>query len=323
MKLTIEQIKNITFGALEYSIENEGIDFYRMPNLLSKRIDTISNDFGQKSYATAGIRFDFNTNSDFFAFSYSNVKKASSRTWYYFSLLINGKQVALIGENDLVECKGYYQILLPKGQKRITLFFPNLCRASIQSVELSDGCYFERIKTKNRFVFYGDSITQGYDAKSAANSYVNRVAYKTDAEIYNYAIGGAAFNERMIDDISSYSVDKVFVAYGTNDWFHGENMETFSNHCEKFLSKLSLVYKNTPIYVILPIWRNNYKELKPVGTFFEAREKIAKLASNYDKIKIIDLFDVIPHDLSLYSDGLHPIDDGYVYYTQGIVDNLI
>ena len=110
-----------------------------------------------KALSTAGIRFDFYTDSEFFAFSYDKATVASSRNWYYFSLFMDGKPFAEIGEEKAERFCGEYQTRLPKGNKRITLFFPNLFRARICGVELSDGARFERIAVKNRFVFYGES----------------------------------------------------------------------------------------------------------------------------------------------------------------------
>lgn len=322
MKLTREQIHGIVLGAVEAVFEEDGIQFYRMPESLAQRIHQSNNDFGMKALATAGIRFDFYTDSEFFAFSYDEAKAASSRTWYYFSLLIDGKPFATIGEEKAEKRKGSYQTVLPKGNKRITLFFPNLFRARIRSVELSDGAYFKKIEVKNRFVFYGDSITQGYDAKSAANCYANRIAYARDAEIFNFGIGGAVFDRNMMDETNHYNADAVFVAYGTNDWGYREHLCVLSQHCEEFFTALSTTFRNTPVFVILPIWRVNYQEVKPMGTFEEMKECIAQIAKTYDNFHIIDLDGDIPHDLSFFSDGLHPNDEGFAYYAKGLQGQL-
>ena len=322
MKLTLEEIKSLAFGIVETSIEQDGVEFYRMSANLSKHLASYKPEYGIRADAQASIRLDFETDSDFFAFAYDNVQTTSSRNWYYFSLLINGEEVALIGEDNPTERCGKYQINLPEGNKRITLFFPNLFRARIQSIELSDECYFKRAETKHCFVFYGDSITHGYDARSAANSYVNRIARATNAEIFNLGIGGAVFDSKMIDEVGDYNADAVFVAYGTNDWAHRENMCSLVKYCEEFFKKLTSIFKNIPIYVILPIWRANCQDEKPTGTFHQVKERITEVAKQYDNAKIIDLFDDIPHDVSLYSDGLHPNDDGFAYYAQGVLNKI-
>ena len=322
MKLTLEEIKSLAFGFVESTIENGGIEFYRFSTQQFLCVDALKSDYGVRAKAQASIRLDFETNSEYFSFAYDNVQKTSSRSWYYFSLLVDGKPTALIGEDNATACRGSYQTVLPKGNKRITLFFPNLYRARIQGIELSDGSYIKRMETKKRFVFYGDSITHGYDAKSSNNSYVNRIAYAMNAEVFNFGIGGAVFHPRMIDDTKDYNADAVFVAYGTNDWAHRQNMEELSIYCEDFFTKLVSVFKNIPIYVILPIWRANYQDVKQTGTFQAVKDKIIQIAKKYENTQIINLFNDIPHELSMFSDGLHPNDDGFAYYAQGVLKKI-
>lgn len=322
MKLSFEEIQSIAFGVVESKIEKDGIEFYRLSAQLSTYLGSLKPDYGVRADAQASIRLDFETDSEFFSFAYDNVQTTSSRQWYYFSLLVDGKQVALIGEENPTALCGKYETVLPKGKKRITLFFPNLFRARVQSIELSDGAYVKRVETKKRFVFYGDSITHGYDAKSAANSYVNRIAYAMDAEVFNLGIGGAVFHPRMIDEVGDYNADAVFVAYGTNDWAHRQNMEELVSYCEAFFNQLVAVFKGIPVYVILPIWRCNHQDVKQTGTFQEVKEKIAEIAKRYENTEVFDLFDDIPHELSMFSDGLHPNDDGFAYYAQGILKKL-
>ena len=322
MKLNLEQIQALTLGAAETVIQEGGIQFYRMPETTARQIWQRNHDFGMKALATAGIRMDFSTDSEFFAFSYDCAKAASSRSWYYFTLLIDGKPFAEIGEEKAERFCGEYQTRLPKGNKRITLFFPNLFRARICGVELSDGAGFERIAVKKRFVFYGDSITQGYDAKSAAKGYVNRIAYAADAEIFNFGIGGAVFDKDMLDTSNDYNADGVFVAYGTNDWGYRESLHELSKYCEEVFAMLSSLFANKPVFVLLPIWRVNYQEIKQTGALKEVRACIAQIAKRYENFRVIDLEGDIPQDEAFFSDGLHPNDEGFAYFAQGVLKKI-
>lgn len=322
MQLTNEQICSVALGAAETFLSQDGVEFYRMKTAQAERIAAFNADFGKKAYATAGIRLDFYTDSEYFAFAYDNAQSASSRLGYYFTLFVNGVETALIGEETATAFTGAYRAELPKGKNRVTLFFPNLFRARIKSVELSDGAFFERATPKRRFVFHGDSITHGYDAQSPANAYANRVAYALDAEIFNFAIGAAMLDIRMIDESDGYNADAVFVAYGTNDWAHRTDMQEFSEYCEAFFEKLTALHKTAPVCVILPIWRSDYDAQKPVGSFQEAKDELIRIAKKYENTQILDLFDDIPHELSLFTDGLHPNDAGFAYYAKGVLNKI-
>ena len=322
MKLTTKQIQDITFGYVQAEETESGLAFYRFTKAHTDFIYTYSGDYGTKSKATSSIRLDFYTDSDFFRFAYANAQKASSRPWYYFSLYVNGELVSTFGEDTLINGLGSCECALPKGNNRVTLFFPNLFRADVTAVEVSDGASVTPFKPKHRIVFHGDSITHGYDAKNPALSYVNRLAMAWDAEIINYGIGGARFDERIIHEETSPSADAVFVAYGTNDWKCSKSWENLEIACKTFFKKLVRVHKNTPVFAILPIWRCNYKDETPSGDFMSVRQNIAKIAKEIANATPIDTWDDLPQDLDLFTDGLHPNDNGFAYYAKAVIKNI-
>lgn len=321
MVLSYEDIKMITFGAVESLVDEAGIQFYRMPIKHIRLIQKNNEDYGVRALSTAGIAVDFYTDSNFFAFSYDDVQRASSRNWYYFSLYVDGKEWANIGEEKAELFCGSYCTDLPKGRKRITLFFPNLFRARLNKIELSDNAIFEPVKKERKVLFIGDSITQGADAKCAANSYVNRFAYKTNSEVINTGVGGARFEEYWIDSSFSYNPDIVIVALGTNAW-RWNTKDYFQQTCDKLLKEVSALYFDKPIFLILPIRREeSYSEIFQ-GTILEGSELLAQTAKQYPQIRIINLWEDIPHDKKYYSDSVHPNDKGMEYFFNGFFNAL-
>lgn len=321
MQLTNEQIRSVTLGATEIEFEDGFALFHRMHRAQTERIAGFNADFGKKAYATAGVRLDFYTDSEYFAFSYA-AQAASPRNFYNLALYIDGKEYALIGENPVKNYRGEYQTRLPQGEKRVTLFLPCLFSAKLKNITLSDGASITPFVPKHRFVFHGDSITHGYDAVSPAKAYANQVAYALDAEIFNFAIGGATFDIRMIDESTNYNADAVFVAFGTNDWAGRTSMQEFSAHCEAFFQKLALLHKDVPVFVILPIWRFDCATKRPVGSFQDVKDEISRIAKEVVHAQILDLADDIPQDLSLFTDGLHPNDAGFAHYTKGVLNKI-
>lgn len=321
MLLTAKQIQSITLGYTQTEETEQGVAFYRFAKQHTDFIYTYSRDFGTKSQATSSIRLDFYTDSEFFRFAYANAQKASSRTWCYFSLYVNGELVSVFGEEQAVNGFGSYECTLPTGNNRVTLFFPNLFRANVNLVELSNGASVKPFIPKCRIVFHGDSITHGYDAKNPALSYVNRLAMSWNAEIVNYGIGAATFDTRIIDE-NAPTADAVFVSYGTNDWVKYPTLQDLIHNCKAFFEKLVATYKNAPVFAILPIWRKIYQEERPTGDFMLVRQKIAEVAKEIAGAQIIDLWEDIPQDLTLFTDGLHPNDDGFAYYAKGVIKNI-
>lgn len=264
MVLNEKQLRSVIFGASQIDCNDGIVSCYRFSKQQIERIASYSQDFAMKAKSTSSVRLDFYTDSAYLAFSYTNVQKAASRAWYYFSLYVNGERFAIFGEEQLTKTANTQRFELPAGEKRITLFFPNLFRADILSLELSNGASITPFTPKRRIIFHGDSITQGYDSKDPALSYVNRLAIAWDSEIINYGIGAATFDTRVIDEENVPKADAVFVSYGTNDWKKCPSFQDFSTNCKAFFEKIALVHPNTPVVAILPIWRQNYKDDYPV-----------------------------------------------------------
>lgn len=322
MKLTTQQIKNLLFGAAECHEEDGGLQCYRYTRALMEFLRSFWDDWRVRANSTSGVMLDFYTDSDFFAFSYDKAVKSSSQPGYYFELLINGVSTALIGEETATTLKGEFSICLPQGKKRVTLIFPTMFRARIVSVELSDGATIERVKKDKNILFLGDSITQGYASKAPSLDYTHRIALSHNCDATNLGIGGAAFDPRLIDENVNYHPDVICVAYGTNDWAKGWAIEKIDGNCRAFFDKLRTQYSTQPIFVILPIWRTNYANELPSGTLLDVRKRIQDIASSYPNTHIVDLWEEIPHDATLYTDGLHPNDDGFAYYANGVLKHI-
>ena len=300
MILNKKQLHSVIFGAPQIDCNDSVVSCYRFSKKQIARIASSSQDFAMKAKSTSSVRLDFYTDSEYLAFSYANAQKAGSRPGYYFSLDVNEKPFARFGAYPAK--KGF--------------------RADILSLELSDGASITPFTPKRRIIFHGDSITQGYDSKDPALSYVNRLAIAWDAEIINYGIGGATFNAKVIDETIVPKADAVFVSYGTNDWKTRPSFQLFVTGCTDFFKKVASVYPNLSVVTILPIWRFNYKDEFPVGDFMEARQEIARIAKETVNANVIDLWQDIPQDLMFFTDGLHPNDDGFAYYANGVNNKI-
>ena len=130
MILTLDQIRRITFGALNITVSDDGyFVFHRMSKNLYDAYSSNS-DFTLKCYATAGVKLDFYTDSPYFSFSY-RVKKGSSRKFYYFDIYIDGVMTGHLGERDMWIKKGEIKTELPAGRHRVTVHLPCLAVAEL------------------------------------------------------------------------------------------------------------------------------------------------------------------------------------------------
>lgn len=327
MLLNFEEIKKITFGYADSKELPSGFAFYRMKEsqvqCFASAKMAVDYEFVNKCYATAGVYFDFYTDSKFIRVHYVDAKKSSSREWYYFDVLVNGKLCLTVGEEQAEKRFGEIFTELDGKENRVTLFFPNLFRAEIKSVELSDGAKFYPAEKKGKIVAYGDSITQGYDARKPSLSYANILGFQTGYEVINLGVGSAFFEEVIIDETADYNEDFVTIALGINDFGH-HDLNEVANDCKDFLQKISKVHKDKPIFLILPL---NYCQTShlmiPIDNLVKLREKLTEVASWFDMVTVIDTTEFLSCDKENFSpDGVHPVEKGFIKYAEGLKDSL-
>ena len=319
MILNLEQIKNITKGAISVC-EVDG--YYTFSRFTEKQIEIYkrNSDFFMKTKATAGVRFDFETDSESFSFDYV-AKRGSSRSFCYFDVYVNDEIRYHIGKDKIDDNVESLNIALPKGMKRLTLYFPCLSVVLLKNVSLDDGSQIHQIENNEKFLFYGDSITQGYDSFFPSLVYAMRVSDLFSADCLNQGIGAEVFDHETLDKNISYEPTKVFVAYGTNDWSHGRS--TLYEEAEKYFKKIREIHNDKEIYLITPIYRlDDMTVKKPIGNFFEMCENLKVLAEKYNII-VINGIDISVFSNKAYSDNwLHPNEIGFELMAKGIYKYL-
>ena len=246
---------------------------------------------------------------------------ASTRTPCFFDVYCDGKMVGHFGYNEFKDDKVSFSVNLPKGDKRITIYLPNLFEANITEFLIDDNAYIKPYKNAKKFMFLGDSITQGYVAEYPSKTYANQVARAFDAQALSWAIGGAYF---LADDLAEkidFVPDVISVAYGTNDWAHGYDI---LNNATEYFEKLIKTFPSSKIICITPIWRGDLEKRKMTATM--PFDKVGDLLEDICKklgINVIrgeNLVDKMPENF--IEDVLHPNDKGFSEYTKNLLESL-
>lgn len=333
MKLSLEQIKSITLGAVRIAEQEDGINFFRFSEKQEALYKARKTDFWKKSFATSGIVLSFKTDSRSLILD-STVTSGSSRNFFAFEVFVNGERVGILGNFDESKLSSVYsdevsqdgnfrkEFDLGAGEKEVKIYFPWSVKAVLKEISLDDGAFIEPIKPKRKLLCFGDSITQGYDAIYPTHKYASRLAAALDAEEYNKAIGGDRFFPDLVKDREDFDPDIITVAYGTNDWYWGSGAN-FEEGCAEFYKNLRKTYPDTPIYAITPLWRKDMKVERPCGDFFRIEKGITKAVKDLENVTLISGFDLIPHDESFFGDRrLHPNDEGFEHYFNNLIKKI-
>ena len=304
MKLTFEQIKSLTVGAVMSKQTERGIYFCKMQQSQVDAFYELSDILGYRALTTTGIRLDFETDSKFLAFDVISGAR--------FEYLIDGvyQGTVEVGEDN----RAKIELSAPY---RVTVCFPSHDIGAIDNVELSDGASFARHKFDKKVLFIGDSITQGWNSGIDTLSYAWRTSFALNLDSIIQGVGGAYFHESTFAD-SGFDPDIVIVAYGTNDVNHFRTKEEMVLQLRAYLGKVKETYKRSKIYAISPIWVSGGSDEKRMGDLWEC---YLLIASEIEKcgVEHIRGLSLVPHDREFFADDLHPNKDGFAAYAENLM----
>lgn len=323
--LNLEQIKKIVHGAALVEEGDNGISFFRFTKEQQELYKKSSEDFHTKTFATAGISLEFQTDSENLSLSVS-ISKGSSRKFFTHSVFINSNRVdelsGDIGEENNVSFEKSFDLGI--GMKKVKIVFPWSVESRLVALKLDDTAKVIPVSKKCRVLMFGDSITQGYDAMLPENTYATKITNKLDAEAINKGIAGEQFFSDLASLKDDFEPDLITVAYGTNDWRH-TTKEKFQTECKNFFENLRKSYPKTRIIAISPLWRTDIDEKQefdePLSFVHDYIESVSKSISD---MAVIEGIDLVPHIEDCYqTDGLHPIDKGYKHYADNLWNTLV
>lgn len=319
-EINIDLLRKLIFGAAV--TEKDGV--YHCDRFTEEQRSVFSGnpDFYRKTYAASCVRMEFVTDAGKFLMDVS-VNKASSRFFYYFDIALNGTLIRSAGAESYRD-QGEFHLELPlDGRKnRVCIYFPSLVEVCLKRVAFEGASVIEPIRKKYRIVSFGDSITQGYDARHPSVIYPNQVADALDAEVFNKGIGGDRFNPALAACPDPFVPDLVTAAYGTNDWSHGTR-ETLLGDADRFFDNLTRCYPRTPIAALLPIWRKDLNRITKIGFFTESCEIIRSVCRKYPTVRTVAGLGLVPHLPECFSpDGLHPNDFGFLFMGRNLIPHL-
>ncbi len=333
MKLSFEKIKEFVTGAVRMEEENGSLRLYRFTREQEKLYRVTSENFYNKTFANAGGRLMFRTDSETLGLK-GEIFAASSRKYFSIDVFADGKPVGYIDNFSGLELPQDYtkidveygafceEVALGGGTKTVCIYLPWSAYVALEALTLDDGAVAEAVKPAKKLLAYGDSITQGYDALRPSNRYVAKLADLLDAEEVNKGIGGEKFFPALGALKDDYEPDYITVAYGTNDWSR-KDAETFLADCRDFYTNLSRNYPQVPIFAITPIWRKVTNEVKMAGSFEDLERLIRLAVAELPNVTVISGTDFVPKDINYFADlRLHPNDEGFAHYAENLYNAI-
>ena len=316
MKLTLEQVKTITSGALTVWEEN-GV--FRFAKCTQKQVDAwykLEDILGFRAESTTGVRLDFYTDSVFFAFT-PQIKGEFER----YEVYVDGLLTYYYTRDDFFNCVRK-EIALDGKEHRITLCLPGHEIGALETVEIDDDASLRRHEFDCKILFIGDSITQGWESTWDSLSYAYNVSRFFNADSIIQGIGGSYSHNTVFDTSIAFEPDIVIIAYGTNDWNYYQTIEEGRMHLSKFLDQLVDRYGDKKLFGISPIWRNDYEKDPAMGSFESCCNYVKEEIKNHNMILIEGESLVPPLPEFFIEDILHPNTTGFGIYALNLIAQM-
>ncbi len=331
MKLSFDKIQEITTGAVRVEQHGDVINFFRFTKAQEEFYKTYNEGFYTKTFAPAGVRFRFKTDSKFLNIkAFVTTVFAATRGYYSFDVKVNGEFIGAVDNyGDAVFEGNYTKYEFPLGEvdktvdlgdglKTVEVYFPYTVKVDLKEVNLSDGAVVEALPKREKLLCFGDSITHGHDSTRNCRHYTAQLADALDLELYNKGIGGEVFKPELARCREEFDPKIVTIAYGTNDWSKGIP-DVFARDCREFYKTVSELYPNAKIFGITPPWNKNFDNPSQPMTFLEIAEEIENLTADLSNVTIIRGDNLVPHDEKYFGDlFVHPSNEGFDCYFKNL-----
>jgi lysophospholipase L1-like esterase len=312
MRLSYKQIESITVGAMQIWENVDGVHFCKM---LPSQLDAFAliDDFifGNSNTST-GVRLDFWTDSPWVKFRPTVTGKYEVKV----DGVLTDYRSAIADEDTLIDVSRDEKL------HRVTIHLP--CHdviAGIKLLEIEDTCVVRPHEFARKFLFLGDSITQGWNSEIETLSYAYQVSDHFNAESVIQGVGGAFFDATTLDR-GEFEPDTVFIAFGTNDARRFHSLDAIHLRCEDYINKVLKLFPEAQLYVITPIWCGDFDTIQlPYGHVREVNATIADAAHQFG-ITVIDGLQMIPHDMTYFADDMHPNTEGFCVYAENLIKAL-
>ena len=307
MKLSNEQLKSIYRGALWFHETEEGyLQAFQYTKEQNEYFEKVSEFGSERCTASTAKTLEFITAATSCSFEYKLIWVGSEDT---VELWID-KQATDIRYLKDMEKEGTLSFDLPEGKKQVTIYLPADATIVLRNFEINDT--YEIVEKKEKVLWMGDSITQGFGPLRSAHTYVSVANRLLNYDIINQGIGGYVYDKNVLMQMYDYKPDKIIISMGTNQ-FGCETMKAV----EEYYELLKEIYGDTPVLCILPLWRDDVPNGLP--TLIKFCNNLKNIVEKYDNITVVEGFKLVPHLPEYFLDKLHPNCLGSEVYGRNLV----
>ncbi len=309
-----QEIKPFYFGAYFFEETEDGyLQAYQYSRAQMDYFEKASDFWFERCSASTAKTIEMITDATKISLDYKILWEGSQDS---VELMVDGLITRIDYIKDMAK-EGNLSWQLPAcdgSQRNVVIYLPADATMVIKNLEIN-GSAKAPVK-KEKVLWLGDSITQGFGPLRSSQTYVSVANRLLNYDIINQGIGGYVYDKYSLMKMEGYQPDKIIVALGTNQ-YGSPTMDAVEEYYETLMS----IYGNEiPVLCISPLWRGDNPEGIP--TLERYCENIKKIAGSYKNVTVIDGFKLVPHLPEYFLDNLHPNCLGAEVYGRNLVEEI-
>ena len=291
-----EKLKEFYYGAYSFTETQDGyLQSFQYCEEQMQYFACVSDFWYDRCMASSAKTIEMVTEATRVSFDYKMIWIGSEDS---FELSIDGLTHKIVYVRDVAE-SGHIEWDMPVGEKEVVIYLPVDATVLVKHFEINANA--RKPEKKERVLWLGDSITQGFGPLRSGQTYVSVANRILRYDLINQGIGGYIYDKNSLMLMPGYIPEKIIVALGTNN-----NHDTADAlEITEYYDTLMTIYgKEIPILCISPLWRGD--QPADYENFVQYCNLIKKKASSYENVTVVDGFTLVPHLREYYLDDLHP-----------------
>lgn len=326
-KIDLQNRHDLIHGAVDVGQHEGAVRFMRMT---ASMYDYFAQFGGQtcRARCTTGVRIAFRSDTQALRLAV----RYGEPFWcerYWLDLTVDGEVLGPIGLRDAPTGAEWSDTVFTAQERRerdFVVWLPHLTEAMVTALKVDEGASVVPLPRRKKWLFIGDSISQGFVATSPRGCHAALAAEAAGMDHCNTAVGGSVGNPVLADAAVAYEPDLITVAHGANERMYHMPAEEFAASVRDLAGHLRRVRPEARIVWVTPIHEHTGTHTRnKVGLLLqEYGDIIRHEVAGIPDIETIDGYMLVPDERQWffnYADS-HPSDAGHRLYAKNLVAAL-
>lgn len=321
MKLSPQQLTKFATGTSTSQMVDDAWTYGRIPPAMRPLYEG-TEAFQIRMASGAGVRFRFASDTRKIAIHLRYGMMA--RQIFQGTLLVDDHAHPFGPEQQQDEWQGVIFQQPHATQREFEIWLPNMCETHVVAVEVDDDATLSPASPlQQRWLIYGDSITQGMTSSLPHLNVAGRCTRMLGVDALNLGVGGACADVELAATIPDYEYDVVSIAYGTNDYNGNVPVQTYQANVTRLVAALRAKRPGRPIVVITALTWHEVKAVNDNGeSLQDFRDALSCLPRDFEEVVLVQGNDLVPDEVGFFVDNVHPNDEGFERYAAGLLPYL-